>query len=240
MHAARVPNLIQLVGHGVIQGQPLLVTAPWGRTLTIDDSAAVILSAVSAAAETLQAMGNLPEPTCHGDISLGNLIVVCSHQQNISDCKTYVLDWVTMRKEQQGEMAECKEATGTLTFMAISVLEGFANTISADLESLALILIFLAGRAQCDWAFVQHVKISSNVKQVSLMQPKQWRRWADSRIQSDTLRHAADRLRDLFWGSSHSTAYLDNYNDAVRPSQFLQALQEPPPQPQHPQLSTGS
>lgn len=213
------------MGQAVIQDQPVLVTTPWGRCISIDDSPAVILSAIHAAAETLQVMAKLQEPRCHGDLSLGNIIVTCNYgEQGTGGWETFVLDWVTMRKEQPEEQVDPRATTGTLTFMALSVMRGYVNTVSSDLESLALVLIFLASRAHCPWALKQRLDDSLAYKVASLTNQLQWRNFADKEIQPGPLKNVADSLHQLFWGPSCHTEYMDNYNNDVSPEEFLQAL----------------
>lgn len=228
MHGAGVPHVIKLMGRKSPSGDAhLLVTWPWGRHLTIDDPADVIMTAIGRAAMTLQKMAELPVPHCHGDLSLGNMIITRSHDaQDGSSWDFYLLDWVTLQPAKPAEKANTLEITGTLTYMAISVLSGFANTVSSDLESLALVLIFLAAKGSCPWVNSRQWDESRYSKAYHL--GPAWKLFADEYLGKGPLREAAQRLRALFWASDKSFhGHQEHYNVQVSPAEFLQALDLP-------------
>ena len=245
-HVANVPGLVRLVhsnqGHpqhgphasgsmqlhsqqasALLSEPPFLVTSPFGRCLEIGDDAGIILGAAASAAKTVGELAKLEPPVLHRDLSLGNIIVLPEDlEQAMEDgggIEAYLLDLATARRAPGGQLAStsCLELTGTPLFMAISILEGGPHTVSSDLESLFLLLVFLGCRGHVHWANARPEWREAGALKLLALTPGElfFEKYVHQRCRPD-LFGAVQRLQKLF--------FVPSYNREVTVPQFLSAL----------------
>ncbi len=211
--------MIHLRAHGETTESNYLCTAPFGRCLTTADCAPVVLTwltALIAAIDTVASLAGLQPPWVHRDISLGNLIVTCDHEvTDTSGWTTHILDWVTAEETAPDSAAPPEQLTGTLAFMAISVLRGLPHTVSSDLEAIALIAVFLAADASVPWASQRTPTAVLDCKELHLLLSFRWTELYDQ-MQPSLLKDAAAALHQLFWADFKCPA---GYNTKVTPQQ---------------------
>ena len=92
-------------------------------------------------------MASLQTPILHRDISIGSII---HHGDAYQAC---LIDFGTAVHAPTGSFtaATSHSIPATSTFMARSVLEGGAYTLSLELESLMYVIVFLAIGGQAHW-----------------------------------------------------------------------------------------
>lgn len=99
--------------------------------------------------------------------------------------------------------------------MAISILEGEPHTVSSDLESLFLVLIYLGCRGHVHWANVQpRWRSASALRAIALTEPY-FDKYVRERGRPELL-PVVDRLQKLF--------FVPKYNRNVTVPEFLRAL----------------
>ena len=112
--------------------------------------------------------------------------------------------------------------------MAPSVLDGEPHTMSSDLESLAMIILYLACDLRAPWAASRTTAKTFSYKQSHLLLSSGWAKLRRDYMQpsgaAGVLKDAAQRLHALFWGSAH---HDDRYKPDVTPQQILAALEPP-------------
>ncbi len=162
-HLAGVPGPVDMVYSNVDEAHhepAFLVTSPFGRCLEMTDEAPFIVGALACAAKTVGRLADLYPPVLHRDLSLGNIIVVEETlERAMLEGKldgAYLLDLATAREAPGGRLASTsiEELTGTPLFMAIGILEGEPHTVSTDLESLFMVLVYLGFCGHVHWANV--------------------------------------------------------------------------------------
>ncbi len=221
---ARVVNMIHCRAHDTSTSNSYLCTAPFGRCLSRADCAPVILTALIAAIDCVGSLERLQPPWVHRDISLGNLIVTCDHGvTETSGWSTHLLDWATAQKMVPGQKdVEPQQLTGTLAFMAMSVLQGLPHSVSSDLESIALIAVFLAADTHVPWALMRTPQAVLDSKELHLTRQGRWSLLFDQ-MQPSLLKEAAQALRQLFWADNKCP---DGYNTKVSPKKIRGILKD--------------
>jgi Fungal protein kinase len=237
LELAKVPGLVRLVhsnttacqsqqqlvqAHSTPIEPPFLVTTPFGRCLELDDSAEVILKAIACAARTVGCLAQLTPPVLHRDVSLGNLIIVPEEISGAlmegSISGAYLLDLATARRAPGGQVSSSsiRELTGTPLFMACSILEGKPHTVSSDLESLLLLLIYLGCNGHVHWANTLVGSRGALSCKVHALTPGEcFEKYVRKRCRPDLL-PAVDRLHALF--------FFSVYNQQVTVAHFQSAL----------------
>jgi serine/threonine protein kinase len=168
-------------------------------------------------------------PILHRDISLGNIVLVAGdagEQEGESSAprEALLLDFVTAREAPSGRVlptsnsssSSGEELTGTTLFMAYSVMQGEGHTVSSDLESLFLVLLFIATAGRVHWLNARlGTSAAAALKLEALLGDKGYMRFTRCRCKEDLVL-AVDRLRALF--------FKPDYNTEVDVQQFLKAL----------------
>ena len=231
-----MPGVVRLLhtseGHAgkeaaALASTPLLVTAPFGRCMDMEDSASTILGAIACAAGTIGSLAQLKPPILHRDISLGNLIVPAeplSANDGLVEgwsADALLLDFATARDAPGGEVPSggMPQLTGTPLFMACSILQGEKHTVSSDLESLFYMLLFLACKGHVHWAnssLWSREALSCKVHSVMVEEYFDlYVRQRCAKVQPALLA-PIDRLQKLFFAPA--------YNRKVSVEEFLKAL----------------
>lgn len=202
--------------------QPFLVTAPFGRCLELDDSAELILGAIACAAKVIGRLAQFDPPVLHRDVSLGNLMIMPETlRQALKQGKAdgaYLLDFATARHAPGGQYRSSSShgVTGTPLFMACSILDNKAHTVSSDLESLLLVLIYLACKGHVHWANCRLLSREAlALKAYALSVDSAFHQHIEDRCLPGLL-PAVTRLRKLF--------FVPDYKVDVTVEQFLAAL----------------
>ena len=166
----------------------------------------------------------------HRDFSIGNIIIADGFAgAALPDSCTYISGWATA-EQVTPDRRSCRtnELTGIYAFMDLSVLDGEPHTISSDLESLAMIILFLACDLRPPWATSRTPAEMLAHRRAHLLLSCGWRTLCREYMQpsraADVLKGAAQRLHALFWGSAHDD---DRYKQDITPQQFLAALELP-------------
>jgi len=209
-HLASIKNIIRLEGQGFTGDRHFLVTSPYGRRLKPTDSAKVMLGAVHDVATALAAMAALDPPIIHRDVSIGNIVIIESAQQ---ETHAYLLDFATALAESD-QQYDPETITGTYIFMACQVMLTGVHSVQTDLKSLFLVLLYLACDEHLPWARAPTCKISRALKSEALKLRHQTL-FAQSR---EDLRPAVASLHGLFFTPSST--------NAVTPAAFLHRLKQ--------------
>ncbi|KAG5192577.1 kinase-like domain-containing protein, partial [Tribonema minus] len=159
---ASIKNVIRLEGQGVTCDGHFLVTSPYGRRLKPTDSAHVMLRAVRDVASALAMMAAVDPPIIHRDISIGN-IVVGSSSSSSEETSAYLIDFATALAETS-QSSDPETITGTYIFMACQVMLTGVHSIKTDLESLFLVLLYLACDERVPWARAPSRRMSCALK----------------------------------------------------------------------------
>lgn len=218
-----VPGVVSLLDAGSLDdGDAFLVTRPFGSLLEFEDSMDLILEVIQQTAITI---GNLAAlGYVHRDISVGNVMYV-ENAERVVEAK--LLDLATCRPIQRPNVVSLAERitgldsfapctiTGTALFAACSVLRGKKHTVSSDLESLQLLLTFLAVGGVVHWRGLPLDCKDNLARKVQAFTEPDFQALILDRCRADMVDYVKS-LRDLF--------YKPTYNEAVTVDMFLEAL----------------
>ncbi|KAM0797036.1 hypothetical protein BDR22DRAFT_882293 [Usnea florida] len=131
-----------------------LVISPAGRPLCDFESPMELLKALRDAIKghrSLFIKGNI----LHRDISENNIIITDPTQ---AGCYTGLLIDMDLAELFESGRSGARFRTGTLTFMAIGVLQGAAHTYRTDLESFFYVLLWLCARRSWENGKIAHIE----------------------------------------------------------------------------------
>lgn len=211
---AGVTGVPQVMEHGNVPGHlPYIITQPFGTLLAFGDHESLIVSVISATASIISQLASLETPVLHRDISIGNII----HHGDA--CEACLIDFGTAVKVPTGSftVVSAHSMTGTSTFMARSVLEGGAHTLSSELECLMYVIVFLAVNGAAHWGKKPVGPAALSFKVQSFSEQESFERYVVRRCRPDLVK-VVRRLRNLFWKPT--------YHRGVTEAEFQQALQE--------------
>ena len=177
-----------------------------GPLLAFGDDASLVVSVISETASIIARLAGLETPVLHRDISIGNII---HHGDAHEAC---LIDFGTAVKAPMGSFtAETAQSiTGTCTYMARSVLEDGAYTLSSELESLMYVIVFLAVDGAAHWAKKPIGPAALSVKVESFYEQESFERYVIQRCRPDLV-DVVRSLRNLF-GSQHTIAVSRKLN----------------------------
>lgn len=120
--------------------QPGYITRPFGTLLSFGDGASLVVSVISQTASIICQMASLQTPILHRDISIG----IGSIIHHGDACQACLIDFGTAVHAPTGSFtaATLHSMPATSTFMARSVLEGGAYTLSLELSLESLMSLF--------------------------------------------------------------------------------------------------
>lgn len=219
---ADVAGIVRLVGSnqtGAPEQLPFLVVQPFGRNLSFSDDARTILGAVRSVAGTIGSMSRLKDPIVHRDVSIGNIVVTDSAEEDGITEQVLLIDFATARSlaTEQNEH-DSSALTGTSLFMACSVLDGEPHSTCSDLESLFLVLLFLACGGHVHWAnTIVCSREARDSKKAVLKVQEDFERYVLPKCNKRDLRPSVISLHALF--------FRPHYNRNVVAETFLHALQ---------------
>ena len=207
-----VVGVVSLLDTGVLDGEDaFLVTRPFGSLLEFQDPADLILDVVEQTAHTISELANLGY--VHRDISVGNVMHLTGAE---GDTKGMLLDFATCRRMQHEDVQSPADAiTGTALFAPCSVPRGKPHTLLSDLESLQLLLTFLAVRGVVHWGGWPLGCKDNLAKKVQAFTEPDFQTLIMQRCRADLVA-SVKSLRDLF--------YKPQYNEAVTVEMFIMAL----------------
>jgi hypothetical protein len=207
-----VKGVVSLLDTGVLDtGDAFLITRPFGSLLEFEDSADLILEVVEQTAHTIGELADLGY--LHRDISVGNVMRLTDAEGNTT---AMLLDLATCRRMQHNAVASPSDAiTGTALFAPCSVLRGKPHTLSSDLESLQLLLTFLAVRGVVHWGGLPLYCKDNLARKVQAFTEPDFQTLIVQRCRADLVA-SVKSLRDLF--------YKPHYNEAVTMEMFKMAL----------------
>eukprot|EP00611_Tribonema_gayanum_P024732 TRINITY_DN5513_c0_g1_i1.p1 TRINITY_DN5513_c0_g1~~TRINITY_DN5513_c0_g1_i1.p1 ORF type:complete len:620 (+),score=52.61 TRINITY_DN5513_c0_g1_i1:98-1957(+) len=227
-----VPGVARLIATGETSDgdQPFIASAPFGRCLSFTDDAETVLSAIRSIVLTLRAMASLTPPIIHRDLSHGNIIVVDAEMSSITDGTSegmrhtpaaYLIDLATAQSLPPEADVVAQEHpqshVGTCVFMAQSVEKGEPHSISSDLESLFLVLVYVTCSGHVYWGNrLPHTTSAFDAKVSALSTHARFEECIVPKCREDLL----PQVRAL-----HRLFYLPEYNTNVDHAAFLVALQ---------------
>jgi serine/threonine protein kinase len=218
---ADVTGVVRLIGSNQTAAPehlPFLVMQPFGRNLSFSDDARTILGAVRGVAGTIGSMSRLQPPIVHRDVSIGNIVVIDSGEDGITE-QVLLIDFATARSlaTEQNEH-DPSALTGTSLFMACSVLDGEPHSTCSDLESLFLVLLYLACGGHVHWAnTIVCSREARDSKKAVLKVQEDFERYVLPKCSRSDLRPFVISLHALF--------FRPHYNRSVVAETFLHALQ---------------
>lgn len=221
MQAEMLEHLAGLVGtgiphvmeHGTLpRDVSYIITKPFGALLAIHDTASLIVSVISETAAIIHQLASLSIPVLHRDISIGNIIYHGDARM------AYLIDFGTAVKAPTGCFTAVTEhsITGTSTYMARSVLEGGAYSVSSELESLMYVMVFLAVSGHAHWGNKPIGAAALAFKVQCFGEQQSFETFVLQRCRLDMVK-VVRGLRDLFW--------LPTYQYGVTAAQFQTVLQ---------------
>ncbi|CAL8463684.1 g3218 [Coccomyxa elongata] len=216
-------GVVSLLDTGVLEGgDAFLVTRPFGSLLEFEDSMDLILDVTQQTAITIGELAALGY--VHRDISVGNVMYVRNAERGV---EAMLVDLATCRPIQRPDVLSLSERitgfnffapctiTGTALFAACSVLRGKRNTVSSDLESLQLLLTFLAVGGVVHWGGLPLDCKDNLARKVHSFAESDFQALILDRCMADMV-GCVKSLRDLF--------YKPTYNGAVTVEMSLEAL----------------
>jgi serine/threonine protein kinase len=219
---ADVTGVVRLIGSNhqsaVPEQLPFLVMQPFGRNLSFSDDATTILGAIRSVANTIGSMSQLQPPIVHRDVSIGNIVVIDSDEELGTTGQVLLIDFATARSlpTEQHEH-DPSVLTGTSLFMACSVLDGEPHSTSSDLESLFLVLLYLACGGHVHWAnTIVCSREARDSKKAVLKVAEDFERYVLPKCSRSDLRSCVTSLHALF--------FKPQYNRNVDANAFMTML----------------
>ena len=116
-----------------------LVVSPPGRAIDRFES---IVEYLEACRDAIKGHRSLYQDAkiLHRDVSKNNIII--ADAENDADPRGMLID-LDLAKELNSGLSEARHQTGTMEFMAIEVLQGYAHTYRHDLESFFYVFLWI-------------------------------------------------------------------------------------------------
>ena len=220
---ADVVGVVRSVGSSLTASSEqlsVLVMQPFGRNLSFADDRETILGAIRSVANTIGSMSLLQPPMVHRDVSIGNIVVSDPGEGDDIVGQALLIDFATARSllTEQDEH-DPSSITGTSLFMACSVLDGEPHSSCSDLESLFLVLLYLACGGHVHWAnTIVCSREARDSKKAVLKVQEDFERYVLPKCSRNDLRSSVISLHTLF--------FRPRYNRNVDANAFMNMLKD--------------